>query len=313
MSKRPDFFIVGAPKSGTTAMYAYLRDHPGIFLPERKELRYFGSDLEIRDRRALTETEYLAHFDAARADQLVGTAYVWYLYSATAAREIRAFAPDARIVAMLRNPVDMLHALHGENLFNGNEDIGDFGAALSAEVDRVAGRRIPPHAHLVQALWYSTVPCFTEQLRRYEEAFGRERMHIIVFDDFSADPAAAYADLLGFLGVTADAGPSRFAVVNAAKRTRSEWFRHFLARPPEPARRLVRAVLPPAVRRGLYERAKRLNVVERGRPPLDETLRQQLRRQYRDEVARLSEYLGRDLSHWADAAGATTVRDGSAR
>ena len=313
MSRRPDFFIVGAPKCGTTAMYAYLRDHPGIFLPERKELRYFGSDLEIRDRRALTEAEYLAHFDGARADQLVGTAYVWYLYSTTAAQEIRAFAPDARIVAMLRNPVDLLHALHGENLFNGNEDIGDFGDALVAEPERVAGRRIPPHAHLLQALWYSTVPRYTEQLRRYEEAFGRERMHIIVFDDFSADPAAAYADLLRFLGVRADAGPSQFAVVNAARRTRSEWFRHFLARPPEPARRVVRAVLPPSVRRGLYERAKRLNVVERGRPPLDEALRRQLRGQFRDEVDRLSEYLGRDLSHWAGGTAVSAVMDDPAR
>jgi hypothetical protein len=311
MPRRPDFFIIGAPKCGTTAMYAYLRDHPDLFLPERKELRYFGRDLLIRDRRPLTEAEYLAHFDGARSDQLVGTAYVWYLYSKTAAQEIRASAPDARIVAMLRNPPDLLHALHGENLFNGNEDIQDFGSALDAEADRVAGRRIPRHAHLLQALWYSTVPRFTEQLRRYEAAFGRERMHVIVFDDFSADPAAAYADLLRFVGVSAPPTPPHFAVVNAAKRTRSERLRHFLARPPGGARRVVRALLPPTIRRGVYERAKRLNVVERGRPPLDGDLRERLRSQHRDEVARLSEYLGRDLSHWVDGPSASRTGDAS--
>lgn len=300
MPGRPDFFLVGAPKCGTTAMYAYLREHPDLFLPERKELRYFGRDLLIRDRRPLSEAEYLAHFDGARTDQLVGTAYVWYLYSESAAQEIHAFSPDARIIAMLRNPADVLYALHGENLFNGNEDIRDFATALEAEPDRVAGRRIPPHAHLLQALWYSTVPRFTDQLRRYEAAFGRERIHVIVFDDFRADPAAAYRDLLQFLGVSPPPTAPQFAVVNAAKRTRSERLRHLLARPPGTARRVVRAVLPPTIRRNLYERAKRLNVVERGRPPLDAELRHRLRSQHRDEVARLSEYLGRDLSHWAD-------------
>lgn len=299
MSRRPDFFIVGAPKSGTTAMYEYLRGHPGLFLPQRKELRYFGSDLDIRDRTPLSEEEYLAHFDEALPDQLVGTAYVWYLYSSAAADEIRTFAPDARIVVMLRNPAEMVHALHGENLSNGNEEIDDFGDALAAEPDRRDGRRIPPHAHLVQALWYTAVPRYVEQLRRYEAAFGRDRIHVIVFDDFSADPAAAYHALLEFLGVPSDLPPPDFRVINAAKRTRSERLRHFLARPPDAPRRIIRALLPGPVRRGLYERAKRLNVVERPRPPMSGELRDRLRREFRDEVARLSEYLGRDLGHWA--------------
>ena len=165
----------------------------------------------------------------------------------------------------------------------------DFAAALDAEPDRPQGRRTPPHAHLLQALWYSTVPRFTEQLRRYDAAFGRERFHVIVFDDFAPTPAATYGDLLAFLGVAPPVTAPQFAVINAAKRTRSERFRHLLARPPGGARRVMRAVLPATIRRSLYERAKRLNVVERGRPPLDAELRQRLRRQHRDEVARLSD------------------------
>jgi hypothetical protein len=91
-SRRPQFYIVGAPKCGTTAMYEYLRQHPALFLPQRKELRYFGSDLEIRDRQALTEAEYLGHFADAPRESLIGTAYVWYLYSKLAAAEIARFA-----------------------------------------------------------------------------------------------------------------------------------------------------------------------------------------------------------------------------
>jgi len=307
--RRPDFFIVGAPKSGTTAMYAYLRTHPQLYLPERKELRYFGRDLDVRDRRPLSEAEYLASFAQAGPDQLIGTAYVWYLYSTSAATEIRAFAPEARVIAMLRNPVDMMHALHGENLSNGNEEIGDFAAALAAEGERRAGRRIPAHAHLVQALWYSTVPRYTEQLERYERAFGRDRMHVIVFDDFSADPAAAYASVLRFLGVRADHRPAAFDVINRSKRTRSERLRHFLARPPALPRRVIRGLVPAPARRALYERAKRLNVTERQRPPMDADLRDRLRSQYVDEVERLSEYLGRDLRHWVAPPGGVRTAD----
>ncbi len=297
-SRRPDFFIVGAPKSGTTAMYAYLREHPDLYLPERKELRYFGRDLTIRDRRPLTEAEYLEQFSGARADQVIGTAYVWYLYSAAAAAEIVAFAPRARIVAMLRNPADMLHALHGENRYNGNEDIGDFAAALAAEPDRRAGRRIPEHAHLVQALWYSTVPRYTEQLMRYEAAVGRDRMHVVVFDDFVADPAAAYAGVLRFLGVDDRFRPPAFDVINASKRTRSERLRHLLSRPPAAPRRIVRAVVPRAVRRRLWEQAQRLNVAEEPRQPMAHDVRERLQRDFAGEVERLSEYLGRDLRAW---------------
>lgn len=296
-ARRPDFFIVGAPKSGTTAMYEYLRRHPELFLPERKELRYFGSDLEVRDRAALSEDEYLAHF--AEADhQRIGTAYVWYLYSRSAAAEIARFAPDAQIVAMVRNPVDMLHALHGEHLSNGNEDIRDFTAALDAEPDRRRGARIPAHAHLPQGLWYSDVPRYTEQLERYVRHFGRDRLHVIVYDDFAADTGGTFRGLLRFLGVDDQVRPERFEIVNASKRTRSERIRHLLARPPDLPRRVISRTVPARVRRALYDRAKRLNVTEAPRPPMPAETRDRLHRLFAEETERLSRFLDRDLAPW---------------
>lgn len=294
----PDFYIVGAPKSGTTAMYAYLREHPDLFLPVRKELRYFGRDLEIRDRQSLTEDDYLAYFAEARHGQLVGTAYVWYLYSREAAGEIAAFSPRARIIAMLRNPIDMLHALHGEHLANGNEQISDFTAALDAEPERRRGRHIPPHAHLPQGLWYSTVPRYTEQLQRYVDVFGRDRLHVVIYDDFAAETEAVHADLLRFLGVAHDVRPQAFEVINASRRTRSERLRHFLARPPELPRRVIRRIVPGRLRRAVYDRAKGLNVAAAPRAPMSSETRQRLRRDFSGEVERLSAFLGRDLSHW---------------
>jgi hypothetical protein len=298
VAARPDFFIVGAPKSGTTAMYEYLRAHPQLFMPERKELRFFGSDLEIRDRSQLGMDEYLAFFAGSGAARRIGTAYVWYLFSQRAAAEIHEFAPNAEIIAMLRNPIEMVWSLHSEHLFNGNEDIRDFTGALDAEPDRRQGRRIPAHAHLPQGLLYSQVPRYAEQLERYFTTFGRDRVHAIVYDDFAADVRSSYRSALSFLGVDADFSPPAFEVINANKRTRSEWFRQFLARPPELPRRLIRTVVPASVRRAAYERAKRMNIAATRREPMSPATRERLRRVFEPEVERLSLLLDRDLSDW---------------
>ena len=140
--KRPDLFIVGAFKAGTTAMYEYLRVHPQVFMSVPKEPMYFGADLTPRYRR-MTDDEYLALFTDATPDQRAGEASPWYLYSKDAPREIFDFAPSAQAIVLLRNPVDVMYAQHSQLVFNRREDIVDFGEALAAEDDRLAGRRIP--------------------------------------------------------------------------------------------------------------------------------------------------------------------------
>jgi sulfotransferase family protein len=277
-------------------MYEYLRTHPDLYLPERKELRYFGSDLDIRDRQLLTAEQYLAYFAAAPADARIGTAYVWYLYSRRAAGEIAKISPDARIIAMLRNPVDMLPALHGEHIANGNEDITDFTAALEAEPERRAGRRIPPHAHLPQGLWYTDVPRYVEQLERYFTVFGRERVRVILFDDFVADTAATFRETLDFLGVRTEFGPESFEPVNVSRRIRSERFRHFLARPPRLPRLIIRTFVPGRLRRSAYERAKRMNIEVAPREPVPPATADRLRTTFAPEIERLSALLDRDLT-----------------
>jgi hypothetical protein len=299
-ARRPDFFIVGAPKCGTTALYTYLGRHPGVFVPDRKELRFFGSDLEIRDRVPLTMEEYLAYFADADDALRVGTAYVWYLYSRRAAEEIHRFAPGAAILAMVRNPVDMLYALHAEHLTNGNEDIADFTAALDAEPLRAEGRQIPPHAHLPQGLLYTTVPRYVEQLERYFDRFGRDRVHVAIFEEFIADPVAGYREALAFLGLADDRslGARDFEVVNPSRRLRSERLRHLLARPPELPRRMISRTVPARVRRSLHAWAKRANVRTAARPAMPATTRRRLEERFGPEVHRLEALLGREIAAW---------------
>jgi len=316
--RRPDFFIVGAPKCGTTALYTYLGRHSDVYVPVRKELRFFGSDLDVRDRVPLTTNEYLAYFAEAGDARRVGTAYVWYLYSQSAADEIRRFAPDASILVMLRNPIDMLYALHGEHLTNGNEDITDFTAALDAEPLRAQGHQLPPHVHLPQGLLYSTVPRYAEQLERYFDHFDRERVHVSIFEEFVADPVGGYSEVLSFLGLDEDRplDVADFEVVNPYRQLRSEWARHLLARPPDLPRRLISRTVPRPIRRNVHAWAKRVNVRRASRPPMPAITRRRLEALFEPEVRRLEALLGREIASWRvpatiDAPAATTGAAGT--
>jgi hypothetical protein len=310
--RRPDFFIVGAPKAGTTALYTYLGRHPDVYVPSRKELRFFGSDLEIRDRIPLTMDDYLGYFADAGDARRVGTAYVWYLYSRRAAEEIHAFAPNATILVMLRSPADMLYALHAEHLTNGNEDIADFTAALDAEPRRAEGRQIPPHAHLPQGLLYSSVPRYAEQLDRYFDRFGRDRVHVSIFEEFVADPVAGYREVLAFLGLAdeRDLRATDFEVVNASRQLRSERIRHLLARPPDLPRRIISRTVPAGARRSLHAWAKRANVRAAARPQMPAGTRRRLDELFGPEVRRVEALLGRELTAWRRDGSAETLAEG---
>lgn len=292
----PSFFIVGAPKCGTTSLNDYLRQHPELFIPERKELHYFGSDLRFTKSQRPTREEYLAHFASAQPGQIAGEASVWYLFSQLAAKEIHDFCPDAKIIIMLRNPADMLYSLHSQYLFESNEDIGDFAAALAAEEDRSQGRRLPPGSNYREGLLYRRVARFTEQVRRYLDVFPREQIHIIDFDDFSRDTPRVFAETLQFLRVD-PTFRCEFEVRNPNKQVHSKSLHSFLNNPGKFAILLGR-LIPQSLRRGLVSRLKKANSPEAPRPPLNVELRAELNQEFASEVAALGELVGRDFSGW---------------
>jgi hypothetical protein len=292
----PSFFIVGAPKCGTTSLNDYLRQHPGLFIPERKELHHFGSDLRFTKSQRPTRGEYLAYFAPAQPGQIAGEASVWYLFSQLAANEIHDFCPNAKIIIMLRNPADMLYSLHSQYLFESNEDLSDFAAALAAEEDRSQGRRLPLGSNYREGLLYRRVARFAEQVRRYLDVFPREQIHIIDFDDFSRDTPRVFAETLRFLGVDS-AFRCEFEVRNPNKQVHSKSLHSFLNNPGKFAILLGR-LIPKSLRRGLVSRLKKANSPEAPRPPLDAELRAELNREFAPEVALLGELVRRDFSKW---------------
>jgi hypothetical protein len=294
--RRPDFFIIGTFKGGTTALYEYLRQHPQVFLPFHKEPMYFGSDLGVRYRR-MTQDEYLALFGDARPDQVAGEASPWYLYSATAAREIHDFNPEARIIVMLRNPIDVMHAQHSQLIFNQREDLASFEEALAAEADRRAGRRIPAGALRPEALYYRHSVRFAEQLQRFFDTFGRERVHVILFEDFTAHTERVYREVLAFLGVSVEAAVD-LDVHNPNRRIRSGWVQRLVFRPPGP----LRALVPWLRRLPLVHRLRDAVVSINSRPErrraMDPVLRRRLAAEMEPEIRELALLIGRDLSAW---------------
>lgn len=297
--KRPDFFIVGAPKCGTTAMNEYLRQHPRIFVPERKDISYFGIDLKF-GRSRISREEYLSLFREANGALRVGESSVWYLYSRMAAQEIKSFSPAASIIVMLRNPVDMLFAQHSQFLYNCNEDIPVFELALEAEQERKQGKRIPRQSHFVEGLFYRETIKYSEQVERYFDVFGRENVHVIVYDDFKQDTAKAYRDTLEFLGVDPSFRPV-FRIVNPSKKLRSRHLQEWLVAPPPALTKILKLVTPTFLQGRFLKRLKKLNTEYAERPALDQGLRRHLQVEFQPEVRRLSDLLGRDLSNWSSS------------
>jgi len=302
----PDFFLVGHPKCGTTALHQMLRTHPQVFMPELKEPRFMGSDIHVTGERRKPPLprdldQYLALFAAARDDEHAGEASPMYLVSHRAAGEIAAVAPDARIIAIVREPASLLRSLHMQHVQSYVETCNDLRRSLAMEDERRRGKNLPNLVEFrPEVLFYSDYVRFVEQLRRYEEFFPREHIHVAVYDDLRADNEAAVRAMLAFLGVDDDVGIEA-EEANRTVRVRSQPL-HSLTRsvsvgtgPTSRAvKSAVKAVTPQALRRrALHTVHHRVAVGPPGGP--DEELERELRLRYRGEVVALSEYLDRDL------------------
>ena len=296
MAHKPNFFIVGAPKCGTTSLYAYLRQHPDVFMPTHKEPHYFARDFDIPPEWCYRDdSHYVKLFAHAGNAARIGEASVWYLYSRSAANELKAFSPEARIIIMLRNPIDLMYSLHGQFLWNCNDDLLDFEEALAAQADRLLGRRIPPEAHMPAALQYTQVVAFSGQIQRYFEVFGRSNVQVVLFNDFQRDTAGQYRRVLEFLGLDADFSAD-LRIANPVKPITPRLNRYFARRPR--LRKALHTMVPTPMLRSLnYALPYFLPVVQRP-PRIDPRLREQLRPLFVQEIARLENLLGRDLSAW---------------
>lgn len=294
----PEFFIVGAPKCGTTAMADYLGQHPEIGMCPRKETHVFATDLSERmamrrGQRPMDRERFLELFAGLQGERLRGEASVWHLYSATAASEIAAFQPDAKIIVMLRSPVEMLPSLHSQFVFVGIEPEEDFAAALALDAERE--RTGPPPGFPPRS--YRSAVRYAEQLRRYLDVFGRERVHVIVYDEFRDDTLGAYRETCRFLGVEPGFEPN-LEIVNPNKRVRSRAMRRFVRKPPEWVRPLLHRITTEPMRRRTARAMIRWNTSFNKRAPLPPPVQAELEGEAAREARELDGLLGVDARRW---------------
>ena len=291
---KPQAFVVGAPRCGTTALCNFLGQHPDVFMPYVKEPHYFGSDLTTR-RGFPTLESYLTLFRDGQG-KLCMEGSTWYLYSRCAAQELFDFDPDAKIIIMVRNPTDLVRSWHAHALLAGVQDQTRLEDALALEDERRNGKALPQGSPR-EKLLYTDIPRFTEQIERYQKVFSPEQLHIITYDDFSADNAAVVEGTFRFLGVDPSFVPT-FDKINASGETKSPLFRTLLEHQPEGVRKLIRAVTPRRFRTGLKDKLRQLNTVYPAKKPVEGDVEQFLKKTFHDEVKSVSDLLGRDLTYW---------------
>jgi len=293
---KPNFFLVGAAKCGTTSLSRYLAAHPRILFCHPKEPHFFSTDY-YEHNRVWTEREYLRLFRGAHRDHLaIGEGSVWYVASRVAVPRILEFEPAAKFLVMVRTPLEMAPSLHSQNIFDCYENEPDFEAAWRKQQARRRGREMPFLCCEPKELMYSERCMLGAQVERMFRMVPRDRIKIIVMDDLRADARAVYESVLSFLEVPSD-GRVDFPIHNENKVARWRAWNHFLATagklkkasglrlsvPWGPS--LVRFAGAPAVRRTL--RPEFLN---------------ELREHFTVDVELLSRLIDRDLTGWLKAA-----------
>ena len=300
MSARPNLFVVGAPRCGTTKLHEDLARHPRVFMSARKEPHYFCTDVTAAyeahqthaPRHLLRDLDsYLKLFAQAGDAQLVGESSVYYLYSEAALRGIRDFAPRAKIVILLREPVEFLHSLHGR-LYSMADETQPFERALALEPERRAGRSVPDTVRYPGLLFYSDYARFSERVRRWREVFPAEQVGVFLLDDMRASPEPTWNRILDFLELERVPLPADGSK-NPTLEARFRWLAHHLRR------RWLHGKW-----NRLDRRLERLNTRNARPRELDPALIAELRARWRPEVEALARLLDRDLlSLWGYRSG----------
>jgi hypothetical protein len=303
----PTFFLVGAPRCGTTALSKYLSRHPQICFSKPKEPHFFTILLKLLGKADI-ERDYIQRFFFHKTDEhlVCGEGSVSYLYSDEALDTILQLNPDVQFIVNVRNPVEMIYSYHARLLKLVEEDQQDFRVAWDLQATRAQGNRLPKGCHDPNLFQYKEIASLGKYVERLFERVGRERVHVVVFDDFAADTLTEYKKVLNYLGVEYD-GRTEFPRKGKHETVRFRFIQRLLKRPPKRVANFLLTMQQQEKRKlkgkknWLMRLRKSLivkNRVRAERVPLDDAMRQVLIKAFSDDVKKLGLLLNRDLSHW---------------
>ena len=296
----PDFLIIGAAKSGTTALHYYLQDHPQIFMSPVKEPAYFayqgatvnfqGPGDDKRNRITVTDpAQYAALFQAARPEQKCGESSVAYLYHPNAPANIQQAIPDVRLVAILRNPVERAFSAFAHLRRDRREPLEDFMQALTQEAQR-------KQAGWLYIWFYAELGFYSQQISRYLEHFSREQLFVVTYDEYSRHQKDVIARILDHIGVDSTVDLDTSHRFNVSGRTRSNRLHQFLTHPSF-SKQLLKLAVPRSIRYALRKNIFSWNIQAK-HIQLPDSARAYLNELYADDIQQLSKMLDMDFSEW---------------
>ena len=303
---KPNLFIVGQPKTGTTALHQFLGQHPEIYMSSIKEPHFFCADFHLESDRAYgkqrfydfrSESAYLQLFSKAKNVKIAGESSTNYLYSQVAAEKIYNFNPDAKIIIVLREPAKFLYSLHSHYVKFTEENEPDFLTALALETKRKQEEALSPRVTSPSYLYYSQRVQYYQQVKRYCDRFKPEQIKVIIFEEFKSANERIFREVLDFLGVEPNFTPE-YSAINVNKEVKFKAINNLINNP------LAKSISKNLLSQEFNDFV-RDNVVEKllwhqaPKAKIPEEIKLQLMQQYQPEVAKISELLQLDLlSKW---------------
>ncbi len=298
-SRRPNLFIVGAQKSGTSALSAWLSEHPQVFMSFPKEPGYlcfsekgycyndgYGKRAPA-SRYVVTDKSAYEHLFAAAKTQhtVLGEASTWYFAMPGMPEQIASYSQDAKIVLILRNPVDRAYSAWCHARRDKLEPCEDFVSALALEESR---------GEIEFLLRYHRMGMYSSALAHYRAVFDERHLLVLFYDDLQSDPDDVWNRLCKFLKVDALPRPLRQRSFNKSGEPRSQLIQSLLKS--YRFKSFFRAVLPLRLSSWVKGQIDRANL--RQFPPIQESVATELKAYYRADIEALMQITGRDLSHW---------------
>ncbi len=289
----PNFFVVGAQKCGTTSLYYYLDQHPEVYMSPVKEPHFFDYDEgempdfggpSVPPPGITSMGEYQALFEGVRDEVAVGEASPTYLYLPGTEERLRRHAPGAKAIAVLRDPAERAYSAFLHTVRSWREPLDDFSRALREEDGRIRDGWHPLFHYRSRGFYHG-------QIERYLWAFGEDRVRVYLYEDLRDKPLRVLQDAFRFLGADASFVPNTSTRYNASGIPRNKTVSAMMRRANvlTPA---LKKILPPAVRQRIKGR------IFAKAPPLRQDDRRELVEGYREDILKLQDLLGRDLSRW---------------
>lgn len=292
--KLPNFLIIGAAKAGTTSLHYYIGQHPQVYMSPLKEPRFFAlegerlnfqnPDREINQSSVTTFSDYCNLFEGVTDEIAIGEASPLYLYSTKAIERISHYVPDAKLIAILRNPVDRAYSCYKHLIAL---EKFSFAESLHEEENRI-------HQNWAHLWHYKQGGYYYRQLKPYFEKFGDDKIRVYLFDDLKSNPLDVVSNAFSFLGVDSSFIPD-FTYKNVSNNPKVKVLQNIVSTK-NWIRFLSKKVFPESLRKSIAQEIRSWNSKEF--PPMPEDIRLQLIEDYREDVLQLQDLIKTDLSQW---------------